>query len=254
MQYSTTKWKLFAVFLLAGLLASVLLLLVLAKFHEEIAEPSSMHLDLQIQGAVHGYTSVALTRVMLGLTWIGSPTVLFPLATLIAALLWWRRLHRDTVVFLIAMGGAALLNTALKLYFRRARPDVPWALAQENSFSYPSGHSVFAVVLYGILVYLALRYLHRTRERATVVVVVVALIFRYRPQPNLPRGALSQRCCSWLLCRLHLAADGSGVRLECAADGAATRQRLDGRECRPGCGLPYFRWNEAQSYLFQFIC
>jgi membrane-associated phospholipid phosphatase len=176
MQPLTTKWKLFAVSLLSGLLGSGLLLLVLAEFHEEITEPFLMHMDLQIQAAVHAYTSVALTRVMLGLTWIGSPTVLFPSAALIAALFWWRRLHRDTVVFLIAMMGAGFLNTALKLHFRRARPDLPWALVQEHSFSFPSGHSVFAVVLYGILVYLALRHLRHAWERAAVIVGVVALI------------------------------------------------------------------------------
>jgi undecaprenyl-diphosphatase len=172
MQPLTTKWNLFAISLVSGLLGSGLLLIGLAEFHEEITEPFLMHVDLQIQAAVHGYTSVTLTRVMLG----GSPTVLFPSAALIAALFWWRRLHRDTVVFLIATVGAGLLNTALKLHFRRARPDVPWALVQEHSFSFPSGHSVFAVVLYGILVYLTLRHLRHAWERAALIVGVVALI------------------------------------------------------------------------------
>lgn len=176
MRLLTTKWNVLAVFLLTGLLGSGLLLLGLAEFHEETAEPFLMHLDLQIQGGVHGYTPVVLTRVMLGLTWIGSPTVLFPSSVLIAALFWWRRFHRDTVVFVVTMLGAGLLNTALKLYFRRARPDVPWALVQENSFSFPSGHSMFAVVLYGILAYLALQYLRHRWERAAAIVVAVTLI------------------------------------------------------------------------------
>jgi hypothetical protein len=104
MQPFTHKWKLFATSLLVGLLVSGFLLLALEEFHEEIAEPFLIHMDLQIQEAVHGYTSVALTRVMIGLTWVGSPQVLYPVVPLIAALFWWGRLQREAMIFFIAMG------------------------------------------------------------------------------------------------------------------------------------------------------
>ena len=173
---SIATWKPFFVSLLLGLLGSGLLLLMLAEFHEEIAEPFLMHMDLQIQGTMHGCTSVALTKLMFGLTRIGSPAVLFPLTALIAMLFWWKHLRRDALVFLIAMVGAGSLNTLLKLYFHRARPDVLWALALEHSFSFPSGHSVFAVVLYGMLLYFSFRYLRHAWQRAGIIVVATALI------------------------------------------------------------------------------
>ena len=173
---SIATWKPFFVSLLLGLLGSGLLLIMLAEFHEEIDDPFLMHMDLQIQGAMHGYTSVALTRLMFGLTRIGSPAVLFPLAAIIAMLFWWRRLRHDALVFLIAMVGAGSLNTLLKLYFHRSRPDVLWALAQEHSFSFPSGHSVFAVVLYGMLLYFSFRYVRYAWQRAGVMVAAAALI------------------------------------------------------------------------------
>ena len=49
-----------------------------------------------------------------------------------------------------------MLNESLKLHFHRARPRVPWSIGDEHTFSFPSGHSLFAVVLYGTLAYLAL--------------------------------------------------------------------------------------------------
>ena len=120
--------------------------------------------------------------------------------------------------------GAGLLNIALTLYFRRARPDVPWALVQEHSFSFPSGHSVFAVVSYGILVDLALPIPAPRMGARGGNCGCGNPNFRDRPQPNLSWCALSQGCCSGLLCRLHLAANRNGIRLERAADGAPTRQ------------------------------
>lgn len=146
------KWKRFVVFLLVGLFGVGSLLYALAEFHEEVTEPFLTYLDLHLQSVVHGYKSPALTRVMLELTWIGSPGFLFPSATLIASFLWWRRLLRDAGIFATAMIGAEILMGVLKWYFHRARPDVSWALAEEHSFSFPSGHSIMAVVLCGSLV------------------------------------------------------------------------------------------------------
>lgn len=41
----------------------------------------------------------------------------------------------------------------MKLHFKRLRPEVPWAFVHEHSFSFPSGHSVLAIVIYGVIVY-----------------------------------------------------------------------------------------------------
>jgi len=165
-----------AVSLLVGLVGVSILLVMLAEFHEETAEPFLTSLDLHLQSIVHGYTSPALTRMMLGLTWLGSPAMLFPSSVVIAALLWWRRLRRDMVTFVTAMIGAGILLGVLKLYFHRVRPDVPWALVEEHSFSFPSGHSIFAVVLYGILVFLRFQHLRHAWERVVVSIVAVGLI------------------------------------------------------------------------------
>src|ERR1022692_2626504 len=69
------------------------------------------------------------------------------------------------------MAGAGALTAVLKLYFRRVRPDLPWAFVHEPSYSFPSGHSVLAVAVYGSLIFLGMRHLARTWERMAVCVV-----------------------------------------------------------------------------------
>ena len=48
---------------------------------------------------------------------------------------------------------STLLNQALKIIVRRPRPNIN-PLAVENSFSFPSGHTMIMVVIGGILIYL----------------------------------------------------------------------------------------------------
>jgi undecaprenyl-diphosphatase len=168
--------KLFGVLLLVGLVATSVMMLTLAEVHEHLGGPRMERWDDHIQDRVHGDTTPGMTRVMFALTWIGSPEVLTPAIPLLAAVFWWRGLRRAPVVWLAATGGAAVLVTVLKLHFRRVRPDLPWAFVHEPSYSFPSGHSVYAVVVYGTLIFLGMRHLRRSWERVAVCVVAGALI------------------------------------------------------------------------------
>jgi membrane-associated phospholipid phosphatase len=77
---------------------------------------------------------------------IGSATVMIPFAALLVVYLW-SRSHAVARYFLLSVGGAVLLNTLLKLFFNRARPQViPW-FWQEGDASFPSGHASMAAAL-----------------------------------------------------------------------------------------------------------
>jgi undecaprenyl-diphosphatase len=169
-------WKLFGALLLLSLVASAVMMMSLAEVHEHFGRPRMMGWDDYVQGEVHEDATSWLTRVMFALTWIGSPEVLGPVIPLLAAVLWWRGLRRAPVVWLAATGGAGVLVTVLKLHFRRVRPDLPWAFVHEPSYSFPSGHSVLAVVVYGSLIFLGMRHLRRSWERVAVCVVAGTLI------------------------------------------------------------------------------
>ena len=151
-------------------------MMVLAEFHEEIAEPFLTGLDLAIMGFIHAHASPPLTQLALALSWIGSPLVLVPTVCFTAVLLWIALLRRDAALLILGVGGSGALDLALKLHFRRVRPDVPWALATEHSFSFPSGHSVGAVVLYGTLTYLAWSHLRGLWQRTAVVSAAFLLV------------------------------------------------------------------------------
>ena len=176
MTFTGRTWRLFGVLLLVGLGATAIMMLTIAEVHEHIRGARSVGLDERIQDDLHGDATPVLTRVMFALTEIGSPQVLVPVIPLLAALLWWRGFRRAPIVWLAATGGAGALVLLLKLHFRRVRPDLPWAFVHEPSYSFPSGHSVLAVVVYGSLIFLGMRHLARAWERMAVCAVAGTLI------------------------------------------------------------------------------
>ncbi len=50
--------------------------------------------------------------------------------------------------------GAISLNTILKLIYERPRPDILVPLVVVDSYSFPSGHTITAVALYGFMAYI----------------------------------------------------------------------------------------------------
>lgn len=95
------------------------------------------------------------------------------------ALLWLRRRWLAGVV-LVAIAGNALLNVTLKAIFARARPLHDPATELVRGFSFPSGHSSGAVVVYGMLAYVLIRCLspaHAARVNLPLVLAATALAF-----------------------------------------------------------------------------
>jgi undecaprenyl-diphosphatase len=143
---------------------------LLVELHDEILKASFEQRDQAIQSWVHGFTRPMLTKVMRGLSAIGSPYTLAPAVALAAGMLWWRRLKDDAVLVAAAALGGVALDEVMKLHFRRLRPEAPWALVHEHSFSFPSGHSVLAMVMYGVIVYKTQDKLNSRWARAALMV------------------------------------------------------------------------------------
>jgi undecaprenyl-diphosphatase len=128
-----------------------------------------------VQAWAHARSSPALTRVMETLTVAGKPSCALPLCALAAWWLWARLRRREATLLLCSMLGAGVLDTALKLHFKRTRPEVAWRWGHEHSYSFPSGHSMAAVVMYGTLLYIVLGMLRSAWARAAACVAALAL-------------------------------------------------------------------------------
>jgi len=108
-------------------------------------------------------------------TEIGSPEAMTVLTVLVALALLMRRRWLLALVWLFAVIGGALLNQGLKTVIGRPRPDFRDDIIHETTNSFPSGHSMGAVIGFGLLAYFLLLALPERREKIAVVVLAVAL-------------------------------------------------------------------------------
>ena len=141
------------------------------------ATPTSAlgHADQAIADAILLRLPRAVFDMFGVLTHLGDPAFLALVGMLVAALLWRQGRRVLTLGWVLALTGNALLNPLLKGIFERTRPVREPGLALEIGFSFPSGHSSGAMVVYGMLVYLALKLL-QPRWHALTIAAGVALV------------------------------------------------------------------------------
>lgn len=132
----------------------LLLLFGLANLAEEVLEQEAFAFDEAILLWINGFANPTLDRVMLTATRLGDPEVVVPLTCVGVVWLWWRWRWRIAAIFAITCIGGAVLSTGFKLLFEKARPALWPQLITETSYSFPSGHALGAMVLYGFSAYL----------------------------------------------------------------------------------------------------
>lgn len=125
----------------------------------------------------------AVTRLAHLVTRVGNPEVAAPLVGLAALTL--LLLHRRGVAG-IGKGEAAswvavplsgdLLDGVLKGWYQRERPPLALRLVAETTYSFPSGHSLFAVILFGLTAVLLVRLPLLRKAPAWIRGAVVGLV------------------------------------------------------------------------------
>jgi undecaprenyl-diphosphatase len=118
-----------------------------------------------------------MSAIMWGASVYGAPVRLSPVGLLAAAVFLYRGWRRGALLVLVTLAGAWALDTALKLSFGRARPRpfFDYYPAPE-SYSFPSGHALFAVCFFGGLAVLLTHRLERRSLQTAVWVLALCII------------------------------------------------------------------------------
>lgn len=118
---------------------------------------------------IGGFRSPELTSVFRSITSLFSPTVSLGIAVLAMVIV--TALNgrmRPSLAILAAVGGSGLTTRLLKPYFGRMRPEETGQLADEMSFSFPSGHATaVAALMFSTAIVLSAHAVSRAnRDRA----------------------------------------------------------------------------------------
>ncbi|MFD0049688.1 phosphatase PAP2 family protein [Actinomycetes bacterium NPDC127524] len=132
--------------------------------------------DDSIISFVQGFEAPSLTVIMKFFSWIGSTEIVAILSIVILLVLYKFLHHRlELILFIAVIGGTAVLNQVLKMLFHRSRPSLH-RLADAQGFSFPSGHSMEAVALYGVLAFLLWRHIPSAWGRRILAFLSVCMI------------------------------------------------------------------------------
>ncbi len=115
-----------------------------------------------------------LPEMMRDITSLGGGTIMTLVALAVAGYIWLRKKYQALVLLVITVIGGGLLDFGLKVIVGRGRPTVVPHIANVDSFSFPSGHSLMSMAVY--LVLAALLSPQVPDRRARIFVVAVALL------------------------------------------------------------------------------
>ena len=113
-------------------------------------------LDNFVYNAVTIKMNNGLTNLHKVFTFFGSTLFIVLLSLFLVVMFWIKKQKKCSLIVAFVIIVSTIANTLIKHIIRRQRPTV-LALVTEKSFSFPSGHTMAAVSLYGILLYLVLK-------------------------------------------------------------------------------------------------
>jgi membrane-associated phospholipid phosphatase len=136
---------------------------------EEVAEGDTATDDQRVADWLHGRATDPLTDVFRAVTWTGNGGFLAVVVLVAAVLLWRQRLVTEALFVVLAFAGAEVITFGMKQGFRRERPFFEDPLASASSFSFPSGHSLVSLAVYGSIALVVARHARSRRVAATAV-------------------------------------------------------------------------------------
>jgi undecaprenyl-diphosphatase len=132
--------------------------------------------DEWLAGYLHRHATAGLTRVTLGVSELAGRTVVSGLALATALLLVTMRRWYWLLALVLVVPGGALFNELLKLIFQRARPVFDQPGFPVTGYSFPSGHTMMATLLYGFLAIFIAQTTSSWRWRMIPILIATALI------------------------------------------------------------------------------
>jgi len=96
------------------------------------------------------------------------------LAVIISLLFWLNKRKLNAIMLMAGVGLSSMLLFFLKLFFKSSRPIN--ALVTENNFSYPSGHVLISIVLFGLLIFFYWKSFSKSKKILASILHIALII------------------------------------------------------------------------------
>jgi len=138
---------------IGGLAVAAIALWGFAEIARSVWQQETLAMDTAILRSLQSLHSPQLDQLMIGITTLGDPTILILLCGSVTLALLQRRQWSDAIALSATLGGAIGLNFWLKAVFERDRPLLWERIVNASYHSFPSGHAMVSMAVYGLLGY-----------------------------------------------------------------------------------------------------
>ena len=115
-----------------------------------------------------------LTNILYVITNIGSTVGVISLLVIMFIIFYKKKAISDFKYVAVNVGVGALIMKILKHIIKRIRPSWKWIV--QSGFSYPSGHTISAVLLYGTLILLVYKKVHGKYRKPLIICFSLMII------------------------------------------------------------------------------
>ena len=141
-----------------------------------VTEDPLVRFDQAVVTLLRYLATPTLTTFFLIVTTAASAEMLTVVGVLVTMSYALRRRGLHVATWLAALAGGAVLNELLKVLFSRPRPSFVDPVLPVSGYSFPSGHAMLSLVVYGVLAYFVVLDLRTWRTRIAVVFGTTLLV------------------------------------------------------------------------------
>ncbi|MGC2458875.1 MAG: bifunctional DedA family/phosphatase PAP2 family protein [Gallionellaceae bacterium] len=134
-------------------------------------------IDRNIAAWFHERRTPGLTTALQFVTGLASTAAVTSVTLVAALMLWWRRYWYRLLALVLVLPGGMALAFLLKITFHRQRPSFPDSFLIFDGYSFPSGHTMAATLLYGLLAAYAVISLEAWRWRVGAILGAFVMVF-----------------------------------------------------------------------------
>lgn len=154
-------------YVLCGVLVVLFLVILIS-----ILLGRSLFIDNTIMNIMVGMRHDGLTKVVKILTILGDKKFILVLVVAISAALWFSKHKADAYMMCLNLFNIVVLNKGIKYLVRRERPlDM---LIEKDGFSFPSGHSMLSLGVYGFLMFLIYKS-NLSKKYKTILMTILTI-------------------------------------------------------------------------------
>lgn len=129
--------------------------------------------DTVIREWAYEQRTPVLNRILIGITYLGNWQTIVTLGLILLVYPGTRK--NIGLPFAVTAVSSTVIYKVAKSIFQRPRPDLAVRIIKEGGYSFPSGHSMNCLVIYGMLIYLTRRYC-RNKRIANIITAVLSLL------------------------------------------------------------------------------